>query len=112
MAKQSTVMFRTLGADGPAKALHLLKMQGFVEVGSIVVTDAAHGWRDIATAPKDGTNFLALVSHNRKHHQLVGCITPSGSFVSWPGRWNYQPTHWQPLPACPEAAPEAAKDEQ
>src|SRR6185295_575474 len=43
MAKQSTITFRTLGVNGAAQALHLLKQQGFVEVGSIQVGEG-DGW--------------------------------------------------------------------
>lgn len=65
------------------------------------MTPDANGWMPIETAPKDGTDFLALCSYQRKHHQMVGCFAPKGTFVSWPGRWDYRPTHWQPLPKPP-----------
>lgn len=56
------------------------------------------GWLPIEAAPRDGTDFLALVPFRQKHHQMVGCFAPSGKFVSWPMRLPYEPTHWQPLP--------------
>lgn len=59
-------------------------------------------WKDISGAPKDGTDFVALIPWNKKHHQMVGCIAPNGQFRSWPGRLKYEPTHWQPLPPPPE----------
>ena len=39
MAKQSTITFRTLGVNGVAQALHLLKQQGRVERRSLRVVD-------------------------------------------------------------------------
>lgn len=69
-------------------------------------------WQPIETAPKDGTDFLALIPFNRKHHQIVGCLTPNGRFVSWPGRWNYEPSHWQPLPPTRDAVAEALGEEK
>ena len=60
-------------------------------------------WLSIESAPKDGTDFLAAIPFNRKHHQMVGCFAPNGKFVSWPGRIRYHPTHWQPLPAPPSS---------
>lgn len=61
-------------------------------------------WQPIETAPKDGSDFLALCEYHRKHHQMVGCFAPDGKFRSWPGRNHYHPTHWMPLPAPPEAS--------
>lgn len=39
MPKQSTIIFNTLGVNGVAQALHLLKQQGFVEQKSLRVVD-------------------------------------------------------------------------
>lgn len=61
----------------------------------------ATGWQPIETAPKDGTDFLAFVPFRKTHHVMVGAFVPSGHFSSWPGRWDYKPTHWQPLPEPP-----------
>lgn len=41
MPKQSTITFNTLGPNGPALALHLLKQQGWVEQGSLRVVQGA-----------------------------------------------------------------------
>lgn len=61
--------------------------------------EAASPWRDIATAPKDGTK--------------IWCFTPGGYQVvltwyadAWRNGqdWNratWEPTHWQPLPSPP-----------
>ncbi|MGH6714930.1 MAG: hypothetical protein ACREDC_01950 [Bradyrhizobium sp.] len=56
-------------------------------------------WQDIASAPRDGTDFLALMEYKRKHHQMVGCFAPDRFFHSWPGRFKYHPVAWRPLPA-------------
>jgi hypothetical protein len=62
----------------------------------------ASPWRTMETAPRDGTDFLALIPWQRKHHQMTGCFARDGKFHSWPGRLVYHPTHWQPLPEPPE----------
>lgn len=74
-------------------------------------------WRDIATAPKDGTDFLAYdpiaalpvamrwQAYSQEDREEIGEL----------GYWSYseellneadpagaQPTHWMPLPAPPE----------
>ena len=61
------------------------------------------GWRPIATAPKDGTRFLAW---DEKDEEI--------EIVSWrhtdeifprhePGGWPMVTQHWQPLPEAPHA---------
>lgn len=54
-------------------------------------------WQPIVTAPRDGTRILVFVPTAPKPHQMVGSFAPSGHFLSWPGRWQYEPTHWAPL---------------
>lgn len=72
-----------------------------VEVVSSALPALAEGeWRPIETARR-GKDFLALIPWQRKHHQMVGCIAPDGKFRSWPGRIEYHPTHWMPLPPPP-----------
>jgi hypothetical protein len=61
------------------------------------------GWQPIETAPKDGTPILCGFPDNF-HAQ-------HGHFDDNTGKWGqlisfyYQPTHWMPLPAPPEATP-------
>lgn len=62
-------------------------------------------WRDIATAPKDGTAIIlwpleledetrATVGHWYVHPAVQGFITPEIDC----GDFEFEPTHWQPLP--------------
>lgn len=87
------------------------------------------GWRDIATAPKDGTDLLLAGAVPEGWRVTVGhwttdeeCRTPIGdcggecrcieydyhdpSWISWDGGFcdPWPATHWQPLPAPPEQA--------
>lgn len=72
-------------------------------------------WRDIATAPKDGTSVLlgasglVEVGYWQDFHEAetecgvpVECDVDEGWYGSldiWPS--GKQPTHWQPLPPPP-----------
>lgn len=76
------------------------------------------GWRDISTAPKDGTKFLGwcppfgidIVYRNdpggaaRNHKHNYECWA-----VLHPDHFGYpcRPTHWQPLPSPPQESPHA-----
>lgn len=61
------------------------------------------GWRDIATAPKDGTQVLLVEG-------LFGRAVVSARWISAPhdfwrkdsGGAAHRPTHWMPLPKLPE----------
>ena len=62
-------------------------------------------WQDIATAPKDGTRFLAY----QKGDPIQECWWCE-DFPEWTGWQNdYDsepaPTHWMPLPAPPSLPP-------
>lgn len=56
-------------------------------------------WRDISTAPKDGTEVLVC----------LGEITCVATWNLWDGEeawrdhygFHFSPTHWMPLPAPP-----------
>lgn len=72
-------------------------------------------WRDIETAPKDGTTIhianaksramtLALYCP-RKERWLCRLWDEDLPEVSNSALW-WSPTHWQPLPAPPEPAPQ------
>ena len=73
-------------------------------------TDAGAGWRDIATAPRDGTRILAavdgavrVVAYGKTSH-----LPWRGFCLADQGAEDFdlcKPTHWQPLPAPPAAPP-------
>jgi hypothetical protein len=72
----------------------------------LVDRSSPSGWRDIATAPKDGKAVLGW--HPRWSIPEVS-VWLDGPRMSEPGwhsyqrsyRWSHQPTHWQPLPSPP-----------
>ena len=64
-------------------------------------------WQPIESAPRPGVDILVLVPFQKKHHQMVGMFAHNGRFVSWPGRWNYEPSHWMPLPLPLPEPPDA-----
>jgi hypothetical protein len=53
------------------------------------------GWRDIATAPKDGTDVLVCDDETGERH--VSYWTGD----CWSGRNRFKPTHWMPLHPAP-----------
>jgi hypothetical protein len=62
-------------------------------------------WRDIESAPKDGTHVVAWLGD--VHRVAVICWTLMGNRERWyePGMGGCTPTHWMPLPAPPEVTP-------
>lgn len=91
------------------------------------VLAAAHGWRPIETAPKDGTEFLAWFPKLRLdddgyattevvggHQAIVTCkdgqwdeptwLDASGAYYFDDWCFAELPTFWQPLPPPPDAA--------
>jgi hypothetical protein len=64
-------------------------------------------WKDIATAPKDETHFLAIRWPDGSPHPNAICWNPwicDFSRDAGPDAKPvvFQPTHWQPLPSPPE----------
>lgn len=90
----------------------------FADIAAAIRDDAPPTeWRDIATAPKDGTEVLLVVEHRSGTPNccLVGHYMPGGYCIEdhpeidegwyfWNGRMfdkASKPTHWQPLPPPP-----------
>jgi hypothetical protein len=60
-------------------------------------------WRDIESAPKDGTAIIGYDRSNNCAENRNYC-----EFLRWaddrwidPDTWTVHPTHWMPLPAPP-----------
>lgn len=74
-------------------------------------SNEAEGWRDIASAPKDGTRFDVWVPSETGgyrvadlHFNTQGLLTRDGIIGKDLARW---PTYWRPLPAAPDASVQA-----
>lgn len=68
---------------------------------------AAQQWRDVESAPRDGTWFLACSTKKGwAATRLVRFLRPDDSLpCAGDGNlWPSPPTHWQPLPPPPEKA--------
>lgn len=61
----------------------------------------SEGWRDIETAPRDGTLFLVTGRHDDEYewYNLAHWIEPIGLMGNWDE--GLTPTHWMPLPTPP-----------
>jgi hypothetical protein len=91
------------------------------EAWNRALTTASDQWRDISSAPKDGSDvllFFPLHGLNHDHNpQVIICYWrenetyPNVSGWVYQGRASrsysdvYQPTHWQPLPCAPGSPP-------
>jgi hypothetical protein len=75
-------------------------------------------WKDISTAPKDGSYILVAPCPVAVFDHEYGDWTETKSFVAWPVYWSdgawrtnenteYFPTDWMPLP--PPPAPKGDK---
>ena len=86
-------------ADAKAKGIAaglraLLSQEGLVA--------GADGWRDMASAPKDGTHIL-LVDDAPDREVVIGYWDENTDWRHVPGEWPVVPVAWQPLPAPPVA---------
>lgn len=73
-------------------------------------------WRDISTAPKDGTMLLLYGKQDTSGPIQVGFFSSNGPFselAGTEGEWfvdlDGDPTHWMPLPAPPPTFGEPKK---
>lgn len=66
------------------------------------------GWRDIASAPKDGAAiWVAEIYSGHGTGRMEPVRTKRHYFGEWQNIYNghsiiWSPTHWMPLPALPE----------
>jgi len=78
-------------------------------------TGAAEGWRDIASAPKEGSQFLTFArdKHGIEYMAVAQWAEPDGmgSVSGWFWTYAIRPTHWRPLPAPPSALSAAGKSD-
>ena len=82
----------------------------FDAIGELLVApqEAAQGWRDIGTAPKDGSNVIlwCVDLTGAGGHVATGSWHDpyGGSWWDWNMEYTLHPTHWQPLPPAPQEA--------
>jgi hypothetical protein len=65
------------------------------------------GWRDIESAPKDGSEVLCFVGPGYVGGVIMLRWEMHDGHWAW-NDWDYdtwEPTHWMPLPTPPEAKP-------
>lgn len=67
-------------------------------IQSALVTQAAHQWQPIETAPKDGTEVIIL--EDGSLYKAFWCNT-SSRFNSNHIKGHHRATHWTPLPPAP-----------
>lgn len=84
-------------------------------IARAILTDreARSGWRDIASAPKDGSKFLAWHPDGYAdffHWQSHANVGWRDNFIQV-YREGAGPTHWMPIPAAPSASPSPSREE-
>ena len=60
-------------------------------------------WRDIESAPKDGTRFLAWCPYVGRVIMRIDGVHRETWAIDPSGRLGCNPTKWMPLPPAPEA---------
>jgi hypothetical protein len=61
----------------------------------------AQQWQPIGTAPRDETPILVVALFRGERIQLVGYLDADGIFSASVGYFQYDVTHWMPLPTPP-----------
>ena len=89
---ETTDVWRTIAADAARDLTDMIRR--------LRAAEARTAWQPIETAPRDGTLVLAWHPH-WGGPDAVRC----SSRGQWTADWlpTCAPTHWQPLPAAPEA---------
>ena len=62
------------------------------------------GWQPIETAPTDGGEVLVYVGKSYVGGCVIAVKDTNGDWLDWDGD-VWEPTHWMPLPAAPDAKP-------
>ena len=73
------------------------------------MTDSAPpDWRPIESAPKGGTEIIAVNYRNEMYHLTFVRWVLRDGYVGWIGRSGLleHPTHWRPLPPPPASEPQ------
>lgn len=92
------------GIKGTQRALDVLTARW----NTRYITDERRDWREIESAPRDGTHILLWWPH-WYHTPITGYYCYKKEF-RWVSRYDlntqheYTPTHWMPLPQPPNAA--------
>jgi hypothetical protein len=68
---------------------------------------AQQGWQPIETAPRNSKDVLVFTETGLVRLAFFDTAR-GGIWSSWPGRNEYKPTHWQPLPSPPTKEPRDA----
>ncbi len=78
-------------------------VEQFVEALSAVQRAQEQGWREIATAPKDGTHVLAWRDSGVGLMRWRERDNDTGGFWDeWHVKRPSVPTHWMPMPPSPK----------
>jgi hypothetical protein len=59
-------------------------------------------WKLIETAPKDGTRVMIVIAENIKTVCVAYWSKGCDAWMSIPGCWSREATHWMPIPAPPK----------
>lgn len=95
--------------SGDERADARLKFRDAIEAAIKMLGAPAQGWRDIASAPRDGTHVLVAGFSWRPHQAVAhwGSTTYNRSKRAYNKGWTaipgveLLPTHWMPLPEPP-----------
>ena len=73
---------------------------GWAEGYRTALRQGSETWQAIETAPKDGTEVLAVSAFGYAHSLYLVTSWEDGAW-DMPDHWKMQPTHWMPLPPPP-----------
>ena len=81
--------------------------QALAKADAILALAPARGWRDIASAPRDGTIIAVTGCNGILETYAAHWDGPAQGWKAWPYGYEHycEPTHWLPLPPAPETKP-------